>query len=136
VVANHSQSHRIDMQLTPIKLAVDELRFKLLLKNLIDNALQYSREPEAHIEIHLQRTPTAAILEVVDQGVGIAAVDIPRLTEAFYRPDSARQRNTGGYGLGLYLCQLIVDAHGGVLRIESEPGKGSKVVVNLPADNS
>ena len=136
VVANHSQSHRIDMQLTPIKLAVDELRFKLLLKNLIDNALQYSREPEAHIEIHLQRTPTAAILEVVDQGVGIAAVDIPRLTEAFYRPDSARQRNTGGYGLGLYLCQLIVDAHGGVLRIESEPGKGSKIVVSLPADNS
>lgn len=136
VVANHSQRKRIDMQLTPIKLAVDELRFKLLLKNLIDNALQYSQEPEARIKINLQRAPTAAILEVVDQGIGIAAVDIPRLTEAFYRPDSARQRNTGGYGLGLYLCQLIVDAHEGVLRIESEPGKGTKVVVSLPADNS
>jgi signal transduction histidine kinase len=136
VVANHPQSSRIDMQLTATPLAVDELRFKLLLKNLIDNALQYSREPDAHIEVHLHRERTAAILEVVDQGVGIAASDIPKLTGAFYRPDSARQRNTGGYGLGLYLCQLIVDAHGGGLRIESVPGKGTRVVVSLPADNS
>ena len=136
VVANHPQNSRIDMRLTATQLAVDELRFKLLLKNLIDNALQYSREPDSHIEVNLHRERTAAILEVVDQGVGVAASDIPRLTEAFYRPDSARQRNTGGYGLGLYLCQLIVDAHGGVLRIESEPGKGTRVVVSLPADNS
>ena len=126
----------MDMRLTAISLGVDELRFKLLLKNRIDNALQYSREPDAHIEVNLRREPKAAILEVVDQGIGIAATDIPRLTEAFYRPDSARQRNTGGYGLGLYLCQLIVDAHGGVLRIESVPGKGTRVVVSLPADNS
>jgi signal transduction histidine kinase len=136
VVENHSQSSRIDMRLTATPLAVDELRFKLLLKNLIDNALQYSREPDAHIEVNLHRERTAAILEVVDQGVGIAASDIPKLTGAFYRPDSARQRNTGGYGLGLYLCQLIVDAHGGGLRIESVPGKGTRVVVSLPADNS
>jgi signal transduction histidine kinase len=136
VVANHPQRNRIDMRLTPVELAVDELRCKLLLKNLIDNALQYSREPDARIEVDLQREPNAAILRVVDQGIGIAAVDIPRLTEAFYRPDSSRQRNTGGYGLGLYLCQLIVDAHGGVLRIESEPGKGTRVVVSLPVDNS
>jgi signal transduction histidine kinase len=136
VVANHPQRNRIDMRLTPVELAVDELRCKLLLKNLIDNAMQYSREPDARIEVDLQREPNAAILRVVDQGIGIAAVDIPRLTEAFYRPDSSRQRNTGGYGLGLYLCQLIVDAHGGVLRIESEPGKGTRVVVSLPVDNS
>jgi signal transduction histidine kinase len=136
VVANHPQHNRIDMRLTPIELAVDELRCKLLLKNLIDNALQYSRDPEAHITIELRSEQDAAILQVVDQGIGIAAADIPRLTEAFYRPDSARQRNTGGYGLGLYLCQLIVAAHGGVLRIESEPGKGTRVVVRLPVDNS
>ena len=62
--------------------------------------------------------------------------DIPRLNEAFYRPDSARQRGTGGYGLGLYLCQLIVNAHGGELRIESKPGQGTRVIVRLPFDNS
>jgi signal transduction histidine kinase len=136
VVANHPQRKRIDMRLTPIELAVDELRCQLLLKNLIDNALQYSRDPEAHIEVNLRREGTAAIVEVVDRGIGIAAADLPRLTEAFYRPDSARQRNTGGYGLGLYLCQLIVAAHRGVLSIESEPGKGTRVVVSLPVDNS
>ena len=76
------------------------------------------------------------ILEVIDQGAGIPAAEIPRLKEAFYRPDSARQRNTGGYGLGLYLCQLIVDAHGGTLSIESEPDKGTRVIVSLPIDNS
>jgi len=136
VVANHPQRNRIDMRLTAVKLAVDELRCKLLLKNLINNALQYSREPDAHIVIDLQGEQNAVVLQVIDQGIGIAAVDIPRLTEAFYRPDGARQRNTGGYGLGLYLCQLIVDAHGGVLRIESVPGKGTRVVVSLPVDNS
>ena len=58
------------------------------------------------------------------------------MTEPFYRPDSSRQRDTGGYGLGLYLCKLIVEAHGGQIVIESEPGNGTKVIVKLPIDNS
>ncbi len=107
-----------------------------MLKNLVDNALHYSRDDQAMIQIELHRQGNTAILEVCDQGIGIASAEISKLTEAFYRPDVARQRNTGGYGLGLYLCRLIIEAHQGNLRIESEPGKGTKVIVSLPLDNT
>jgi len=136
VLMNHPQRDRIHTSLQPLTLAVDGMRFKLMLKNLVDNALQYSSDSNAPIEIILHADPQAVILEVIDQGIGIPAAEIPRLKEAFYRPDGARQRNTGGYGLGLYLCQLIVDAHGGILGIESEPDKGTRVIVSLPIDNS
>jgi len=136
VIASHPEKARIRSSLTPVFLAVDELRIKLLLKNLIDNACQYSRDAQDQVEVGLHTQADFAVLTVSDQGVGIAAEDLPRLHEAFYRPDSSRQRNTGGYGLGLYLCHLIVNAHGGDLRIDSEPGQGTRVIVRLPLDNS
>ena len=135
-LVNYPQCDRISTHLMPVEIAIDELRFKLLLKNLVDNALHYSRDDQAMIQIKLHRQGNTAILEVCDQGIGIASDEISKLTEAFYRPDVARQRNTGGYGLGLYLCRLIIDAHEGNLRIESEPGKGTKVIVSLPLDNT
>jgi len=54
------------------------------------------------------------------------------LTEPFYRTDAARLRETGGYGLGLYLCKVIAEAHGGQLQIQSEYGRGTTVIVLLP----
>lgn len=136
VVAAHPCRERIVSSLSDVESRVDELRFKLLLKNLLDNACQYSGEDCARIEILLQCIDRSVLLEVSDQGVGIAADELTRLTEAFYRPDSARQRNTGGYGLGLYLCRLIAEAHGGDISIESEAGVGTRVIVKLPLDNS
>jgi signal transduction histidine kinase len=136
VVAAHPGRLRIRSDLAPLQIEIDELRIKLLLKNLLDNALQYSQDPGQAVQVSLRSAPAAAILEVVDRGIGIAADELPRLGEAFYRPDSARQRNTGGYGLGLYLCRLVCAAHGGELRIESEPGQGTRVIVSLPFDNS
>ena len=106
------------------------------MKNLLDNACHYSGDDQGEIEVTLRIDGCAVLLEVSDRGVGIAADDLVRLTEAFYRPDSARQSNTGGYGLGLYLCRLITEAHGGELRIDSEPGKGTRVIVKLPLDNN
>ncbi|MDP6651905.1 MAG: ATP-binding protein, partial [Gammaproteobacteria bacterium] len=55
-----------------------------------------------------------------------------QISEPFYRADSSRQRNTGGFGLGLYLCRLIAEAHGGSLLIESKIGEGAHLTVNLP----
>ncbi|HMB72468.1 MAG TPA: HAMP domain-containing sensor histidine kinase [Gammaproteobacteria bacterium] len=136
VVAVHPSADRIVTSLTPIEIAVDELRLKLLIKNLIDNACHYSRAGNSAVEVRLLGDADSASIEVHDQGIGIDPEELPRLTEAFYRPDSARGRDTGGYGLGLYLCKLIVDAHRGRLSIDSEPGKGTCVVVDLPFDNS
>ncbi len=136
VVGNCACRDRIETSLSPVDLDVDQLRIRLLVKNLLDNACNYSTREDGPIEVRLALRDDAAIIEVSDLGVGVAPDEIERLTDAFYRPDSARQRDTGGYGLGLYLCKLIVDAHGGGLTIESEPGKGTNVIVELPLGNS
>ncbi|MEN8179005.1 MAG: ATP-binding protein [Pseudomonadota bacterium] len=72
------------------------------------------------------------ILSIKDYGQGIDPQHLPQPTEAFYRVDKSRQRSTGGYGLGLYLCRVIAEAHGGELNIASEPGKGTEITVTLP----
>ena len=136
VIKDHPCQGRIRSRMTPVEAMVDPMRIKLLIKNLVDNACQHAGEDEGNIDINLSHEPGVLRLEVQDQGAGMDPGDIPRLTEAFYRPDSSRQRNTGGYGLGLYLCKLIADAHAGQIAIESEPKKGTRVIVILPLDNS
>jgi signal transduction histidine kinase len=110
----------------------DELRIRLLIKNLLDNACRYSSGSGFAVEIKLQRQADDLVMEVIDQGPGIDAGDLERITEPFYRADTARLRSTGGYGLGLYLCKLIVEAHSGRLEIQSKPGQGTRVIVRLP----
>jgi len=136
VVQHHPCRDRIKTSMSPIELEVDQLRIKLLIKNLLDNACHYSGDEQDLADVNLRHDRKFALIEVRDRGHGIAAEDIPRLTEAFYRSDRARQRDTGGYGLGLYLCKLVVEAHGGQIVIESEPGRGTRISVKLPLDNS
>ena len=73
------------------------------------------------------------MLVVSDQGDGIPAKHLPRLTERFYRVDSARSRESGGTGLGLAIVKHIVERHRGTLEIHSEPGRGTQVSVALPS---
>ncbi len=136
IVRLHPCRNRIKTNLSPLEIEGDRLRIKLLIKNLLDNACHYSSDKQAPVDVCLRHDVEYAVIEVQDRGVGIPADDLPRLTEAFYRPDHARQRDTGGYGLGLYLCKLIVKAHDGQMVIESEPGVGTRVTVKLPLDNS
>lgn len=70
-------------------------------------------------------------IAVTDSGVGIEPEFLPHITEPFYRPDPSRQRKTGGYGLGLYLCRMITEAHGGQLEITSTVDVGTRVQVSL-----
>jgi two-component system phosphate regulon sensor histidine kinase PhoR len=80
-----------------------------------------------------ERSPTKVVcVSVIDQGEGIAAEYIPRLTERFYRVDAARSRAVGGTGLGLAIVKHIVNRHRGVLQVESQPGVGSTFRVIFP----
>lgn len=115
-----------------IIIDVDVMRIKLLLKNLLENALRHTPDGARPPQISLERRAKMVMIIVKDFGRGIEAEHIPHLTEPFYRADASRHRETGGYGLGLYLCRVIAEAHGGGLEIESEVGKGTTVFVRLP----
>lgn len=125
---------RFDRSAKEIVLDVDAARIKLLLKNLLDNALRHSPAGKP-VSISLRKTADNIELQVRDEGEGIEPEHLTHLTEPFYRVDSSRQRETGGYGLGLYLCRMIVEAHGGTLAIESQKQQGTSITISLPSGN-
>jgi signal transduction histidine kinase len=110
----------------------DAALLRRLLANLLDNAAKYS-EPSAPIVLAASSDGGAAVLEVRDHGIGIAAEDLPRLFSPFFRTDRSRARGTGGTGLGLALAKRIAEAHGGTISAESAPGQGTTFRVTLPA---
>lgn len=113
-------------------LNIDEARFQFIIKNLLGNALKYRKQKNDAITISSKKTENNWILSVEDQGIGIPEKHLTHLTEPFYRVDPSRHRETGGYGLGLYIIKMIVDAHNGELNIESKEGIGTKVVITIP----
>ena len=108
----------------------------------MDNAIKYS-DPDKTIWLSVVReaSPTGTeamphaggvLISVRDEGCGIEAVHLPRLFERFYRVDRARSRKLGGTGLGLSIVKHIVQAHGGSVTVESQPGIGSTFTIRLP----
>ncbi len=120
-------------------LQIDRVRLRLLLRNLLDNARRYSADPgagvgsgaSAPIAISLSRRGNDLLLRVRDHGPGVDELHLPHLAEPFFRTDAARQRSTGGVGLGLYLCRLVAQAHGGSLSVRNAH-PGLEVTVSLP----
>ena len=122
--------------------ALDRARMRLLLRNLLDNALRHNypsnQAPDGGAvpppELHLQLQGDALEIEVRDHGPGVPPEHLAQLAQAFYRPDSARQRTTGGVGLGLYLCRMVAQAHGGRLELRNaEPGLAVRVRLPVQA---
>lgn len=104
-----------------------------LLTNFIDNAIKASPENTA-IRLTADTSNSLQTVTVIDQGSGIPADKITLVTEPFYRVDKARSRKLGGAGLGLSLCQMIAQAHGGRLEIQSEVGKGTTISMVWPME--
>lgn len=101
------------------------------LSNLVINAAKYT-PANGTIQLSAKKTPKALEITIADNGVGIEAKHIPRLTERFYRVDGSRSTDTGGTGLGLAIVKHILSRHEGQLRIESEVGKGSRFTCSIP----
>lgn len=122
----------------PLDVAGDSDQLRQVFLNLIENALKYGARPgqPAEVRISLARRASPrgpeAVAEVADQGPGIEARHIPRLTERFYRVDDHRAREMGGTGLGLAIVKHILNRHRGRLKIESTPGEGSRFQAILP----
>jgi len=119
-------------------LALDRTRMRMLLRNLVDNALRHGGDAAQVPEVSIARTPglggAGATLHLVvrDFGPGMEEAQLQHAGEAFYRADAARLRSTGGVGLGLYLCRLVAEAHGGTLSLRNAR-PGLAVDVALPA---
>ncbi|HYE39046.1 MAG TPA: HAMP domain-containing sensor histidine kinase [Ramlibacter sp.] len=119
----------LDASLEPLPL--DRARMRLLLRNLVGNAWRHGSADRPPV-VRLAREGGDVVLAVRDFGPGVDEAGLARLAEPFYRTDAARQRTTGGVGLGLYLCRLVAQAHGGRLELRNaHPGLEAKVV--LPA---
>ncbi|MBL8251643.1 MAG: phosphate regulon sensor histidine kinase PhoR [Candidatus Competibacter sp.] len=110
-----------------------EQELRSAFANLVFNAVRYT-PPGSRIEIRWRADEQGLYLEVEDNGEGIAAHHIPRLSERFYRVNRDRSRGSGGTGLGLSIVKHVLNQHGGQLRIASELGKGSLFACEFPAD--
>ncbi|MEP0191133.1 MAG: ATP-binding protein [Erythrobacter sp.] len=110
----------------------DAQQLEQLVRNLVDNALKYGAE-HTGITVELKKSAANQVnLVVTNQGEGIAPEHIPHLTRRFYRTDPGRSRASGGTGLGLAIVKHIVERHRGRLKISSEVGQGTTVLVSLP----
>ena len=125
-------------------VAIDRTRIRLLLRNLIGNSLTHGGPSPPTIAATRGSAANSASgatmdtlkISVADSGTGVDPTHIDHLTEPFYRTDESRTRSTGGFGLGLYLCKLIAEAHGGKIFIDSVRGQGTTVSVLIPVDSA
>ncbi|RKG92646.1 two-component sensor histidine kinase [Corallococcus sp. CA053C] len=142
VAAFRAQRLGDDMELTvdvehalpPVE--VDRVAVAGALLNLLQNAYKYSGPTHRKISLRAQRDGRHVNLSVEDNGVGIARKDRKRIFERFYRVDNLLTRKTEGSGLGLAISKRIVEAHGGRVTVQSEPGKGSRFTLQLKAGRS
>jgi len=99
--------------------------------NLLSNAVKYSEEKK-YILVEVCKNSTSAKISVQDSGVGIAKDELKKVFDKFYRAPAVKGQDVRGSGLGLALAKNIIEAHGGIIEVESEVGKGSKFTIRIP----
>jgi two-component system, OmpR family, sensor histidine kinase CiaH len=129
-----AESRGIDSAISvngPLIVPGDEGRLRQLLLILLDNALKYT-DPGGRVDVAIQRDDNRAKLVISDTGIGIPTEDLPHIFDRFYRVDRAREHESGGTGLGLAIAQWIVQAHRGTIKVDSQVGRGTSFVIDLP----
>jgi signal transduction histidine kinase len=120
----------IDLPESPIYVRIDRQGYRLILSNLISNAIKYT--PAGSVQVALRQAECYAVLEVRDTGIGIPKDDIPKLFEEFFRASNARRNQIQGTGVGLAAVKSLVERLGGGLEVASEENIGSRFTVRLP----
>ncbi|OGO77912.1 MAG: hypothetical protein A2Y23_04125 [Clostridiales bacterium GWB2_37_7] len=113
-----------------IKLLGDADRLNQAFVNILSNAYKYTKEGGT-VKVCLEKLEDMIRITVEDTGIGISKEDIKHVFERFYRSDLSRNRGTGGTGIGLTITRAYVEAHDGIIRIESEEGKRTKVIIEF-----
>jgi len=131
---NKAQVKKIHLQLEcseDLKGRINPPLLEQAVVNLIDNAINYSEEGKS-VTIRAQEKEQEILIQVEDHGSGIERKHLERIFERFYRVDKSRSRKLGGTGLGLSIVKHILEAHGGRVSVESQPGRGSTFTLHLP----
>ncbi len=110
---------------------VDPPRLRQVVDNLVSNAVKYT-DRGGRVDVSVRADEQSVEITVVDTGIGVAPGDLDRLFTPFFRSRQARERLAPGVGLGLGISRAIVDAHGGLLEVDSLPGRGSTFRATLP----
>lgn len=113
------------------EIKIDRTKIHQLIVILIDNAIKYTEENDT-IEVSTQVKDNKLVLEVIDTGIGVSDEGLTRIFERFYRDDKARNRETGGNGLGLSIASQIIKQHNGTIKAVHNEPKGTKFIVRLP----
>ncbi len=113
-------------------VVADKTGIERVILNVISNAIKYTQEG-GDIKIYVGFAYSDAYIKVIDNGIGIPEEDLKRVFERFYRVDKARTREMGGTGLGLSIAKEIMEQNSGSIDIKSELGKGTEVVIRVPA---
>jgi two-component system, OmpR family, sensor kinase len=121
----------IDLDAVPVTLVGDEQRLRQAVRNLLSNACAHT-PAGTHVSVRVQARDDSAIVEVADDGPGLAPEEAERVFERFFRSDPSRTRARGGTGLGLSIVSAIAEAHAGRAELDSTPGHGSTFRLVLP----
>ena len=130
VVSSHFAGQPVELDLADDlpPLPLDRPRMTMLVRNLVDNACRHGAGAAEPVVVTTRLDGDAVRLVVRDHGAGVSEEHLARLAEPFYRPDTARTRAAGGVGLGLYLCRLVAQSHGGTLVLRNaSPGLEAEV---------
>lgn len=127
-----SKRLQFEVELADADINADEDLLGRVWLNLINNSIKFTPEG-GMVRVSLERQGDQLVAIVADTGIGIAVEDLPHVFERFYKADKSRQLREAGNGLGLSIAKRIVELHGGVIAVRSQPGAGAAFTVDLPA---
>lgn len=118
---------------SPIQVFADKEKIRQVLNNLVENATKYGKQDGSIVASVYKIDGQRVLIELSDDGMGIAEEHLPRIFERFYRTDTGRSRDVGGTGLGLAICKHIIEAHGQTMHVRSKPDVGTTIGFTLEA---